>query len=88
MSESYMSVSPCSDNSEELFPCPTDTVTKKKNKFLDTSSGVLLLLKSWLGFSQIEKWEIEEEEARLSLLGEDDLEYDTSCVGEDDESNY
>lgn len=80
MSQEYLPVATNVEPSETLFPQAGDIITKKKNKFLDTSSTVLLLFKSWLGFSQVEKWEIEEEEARLELLGEDDLEDDTSCV--------
>ncbi|KAH8154670.1 uncharacterized protein LAJ45_01199 [Morchella importuna] len=56
----------------------TEEPSKKKiSKLLDTPAHVLLLLKSWLGFSQVERWQIEEEEARIMLLGveeEDDDE--------------
>lgn len=55
----------------------TEEPKKKMAKLLDTPAHVLLMLKSWLGFSQVERWQIEEEEARIMLLGveeEDDDE--------------
>lgn len=71
---------------EHNSPEPAAVEEKKKlNKLLDTPAHVLLLLKAWLGFSQVERWQIEEEEARILLLGDEEEEEEEDIgLGEED----
>ncbi|KAH0611857.1 uncharacterized protein H6S33_011122 [Morchella sextelata] len=64
----------------------TEEPKKKIAKLLDTPAHVLLMLKSWLGFSQVERWQIEEEEARIMLLGEEEEEDEDEGIDMGEES--
>lgn len=68
MARDYMSVPASSVPSEQLFSRASDIITKKRNRLLDTSSSSILLVKSWLGWPEIEKWEIEHERRMETLL--------------------
>lgn len=59
MARNYMSVPASSVPSEQLFSRAGDIITKKRNLLLDSSSSALLLVKSWLGCPEVEKWEID-----------------------------
>jgi hypothetical protein len=60
MARDYMSVPASSVPSEQLFSPAGDIITKKRNRLLDSSSSALLLVKSWLGWPEVEEWEVEE----------------------------
>jgi hypothetical protein len=82
MARDYMSVPASSIPSEQLFSRAGDIITKKRNRLLDSSSGSLLLVKSWLGWPEVEQWEIDEERKIEESWG---LESDKGDIGSGDE---
>jgi hypothetical protein len=61
MARDYLAVpaSTSSVPSEQIFSQAGDSITKTRNRMLDTSSSTLLLIKSWMKLPEIELWEQE-----------------------------
>lgn len=62
MAWDYMSVPASSVPSEKPFSRADDIITQKRNRRLDLSSSALILVKSWTGWMEVEKWEVEPEQ--------------------------